>query len=54
MGMLTDSKVSKNLTTVPEPIRNYLEIESGDRLEWHIEDGQIIVRKQKADGTENE
>lgn len=46
MGLLADSIVSKNLTTVPVPIRNYLELKSGDRIEWHIIDGQIQVRKQ--------
>lgn len=46
MGLLTATKLSKNLTTVPEPVRNYLELESGDTVEWHIEGEQIIVRKR--------
>lgn len=54
MGLLTDTKVSKNLTTVPEPIRNYLELESGDRIEWHIEDGEIYVRKLNDEDTDEE
>lgn len=45
MGLLTDTKLNSNLTTVPEPVRNYLEVGSGDRIEWHIEEGDVIVRK---------
>jgi AbrB family looped-hinge helix DNA binding protein len=45
MGYLTDTKVSeKYLTTVPKPVRNFLDIEEGDRLEWHVVDGDILVR----------
>jgi AbrB family looped-hinge helix DNA binding protein len=50
MGYLTDTKVSeKNLTTVPKPVRNFLDVAEGDRVEWHVEDGQIIVQKADAD-----
>ncbi len=49
MGLLTDTKLNDNLTTVPEPVRNYLQLESGDRVEWHVEEGTIVVRK-KEDG----
>lgn len=50
MGHLTDSKVSeKGLTTVPKPVRNFLDLEVGDSLEWHVVDGDIIVRL----GTDN-
>ncbi|MFD1571628.1 AbrB/MazE/SpoVT family DNA-binding domain-containing protein [Halorubrum laminariae] len=46
MGNLTDTKVSeKNLTTVPKPVRNFLDVGAGDRVEWHVEDGDIVVRK---------
>lgn len=45
MGLLTDTKLNSNLTTVPEPVRNYLDLEGGDRLEWHVEDGEVVVRK---------
>ncbi|MFB6130913.1 MAG: AbrB/MazE/SpoVT family DNA-binding domain-containing protein [Salinigranum sp.] len=48
MGYLTDTKVSeKNLTTVPKPVRNFLGVAEGDRIEWHVEDGRIIVRRQE-------
>jgi AbrB family looped-hinge helix DNA binding protein len=47
MSLLADTTVSaKNLTTVPKAVRNFLEVEPGDRLEWHVEDGRITVRKQ--------
>ena len=50
MGYLTDTKVSeKNLTTVPKPVRNFLGVSEGDRIEWHVEDGHIIVQKADPD-----
>jgi AbrB family looped-hinge helix DNA binding protein len=48
MGALTDTKISeKNLTTVPKPVRNFLDLQAGDRVEWHVEDGCIVVKKQE-------
>lgn len=52
MGLLTDTKLNSNLTTVPEAVRNYLELDSGDRIEWHVEEGQIVVQKKAATGAE--
>ncbi|MCU4926880.1 type II toxin-antitoxin system PrlF family antitoxin [Halobacteria archaeon AArc-dxtr1] len=50
MGILTDTKISeKNLTTVPKPVRNFLDVGAGDRVEWHVEDGRIIIEKQAGD-----
>lgn len=50
MGLLSDTKVSeKNLTTVPKPVRNFLDVGTGDRIEWHVEDGDVIVRKAQPD-----
>lgn len=50
MGRLTDTKVSeKNLTTVPKPVRNFLGVGEGDRVEWHVEDGEIVVKKLRSD-----
>lgn len=47
MSLLADTAVSaKNLTTVPKAVRNFLEIEPGDRLEWHVEDGRVTIQKQ--------
>lgn len=47
MSLLAETTVSsKNLTTVPKAVRNFLELDAGDRLEWHVEDGRITVLKQ--------
>ncbi len=47
MGNLTDTKISeKNLTTIPKPVRNFLGVGAGDRVEWHVEGGNIVVRKR--------
>lgn len=44
MGLIAETTVSaKNLTTVPKAVRNFLDIEAGDRLEWHVEDGRVTV-----------
>jgi len=44
MGRLTETTVSgKYLTTIPKPVRNFLSVEEGDTVEWHVEDGDIIV-----------
>jgi AbrB family looped-hinge helix DNA binding protein len=51
MGKLTDTKISeKNLTTVPKPVRNFLDVGAGDRVEWHVEDGRIVVRVEDGEG----
>ena len=50
MGTLADTKISeKNLTTVPKPVRSFLSLEVGDRVEWHVENGDIVVRKRDAE-----
>ncbi len=50
MGNLTDTKISeKNLTTVPKPVRNFLDVGAGDRVEWHVEDGKIVVKKLESE-----
>ncbi|WP_201292998.1 AbrB/MazE/SpoVT family DNA-binding domain-containing protein [Halobacterium bonnevillei] len=50
MGTLANTKVSeKNLTTIPKPVRNFLDVGAGDRVEWHVEDGDIFVRKLDGD-----
>jgi len=51
IGKLTDTKISeKNLTTVPKPVRNFLDIGAGDRVEWHVEDGRIVVQVDDGEG----
>lgn len=59
MGLLTDTKINSNLTTVPEAVRNYLSLESGDRIEWYVEEADVVVRRkggtpQIADSTGSE
>lgn len=50
MGVLSNTKVSeKNLTTVPKPVRNFLEVGAGDRIEWHVENGNVVVKKVTGD-----
>jgi AbrB family looped-hinge helix DNA binding protein len=45
MGRLTDTKVSgKYLTTIPKPVRNFMGLEEGDTVSWHVVDGEIILR----------
>ena len=47
MGRLSDTKISeKNLTTVPKPVRNFLDVRVGDRVEWHVENGDVVIKKQ--------
>ena len=48
MGKLSDTKVSeKNLTTVPKPLRNFLDVGEGNRIEWHVENGNVVIRKMQ-------
>ena len=47
MGLLTDTKINSNLTTVPEAVRNYLSLESGDRIEWYVENADVVVRRKE-------
>lgn len=46
--MLQTTKLNNNLTTVPEAVRNYLELDSDGQVEWHVEDGEVVVRRQSA------
>ncbi len=45
MGLLQTTKLNTNLTTVPEAVRNFLELESDGRIDWHVEAGEVVVRK---------
>lgn len=45
MGRLSETTVSqKYLTTIPKPVRNFLALSEGDTVEWHVVDGEIILR----------
>jgi len=43
---VAESRLSRNTTTVPKPVRIALNLKSGDVLEWHIEEGRILVVKK--------
>jgi AbrB family looped-hinge helix DNA binding protein len=43
---VAESRLSRNTTTVPKPVRVALNLKSGDVLEWHIEEGRILVVKK--------
>jgi antitoxin PrlF len=47
---MTESTLTrKGQTTVPQPIRNALQAESGCRLAWHVlPDGSVMVRAKSA------
>lgn len=45
MGLLQTTKLNNNLTTVPEAVRNFLELDSDGRIEWHVEGGEVVVRE---------
>ena len=32
-------------TTVPSEVRKFLEVDTGDVVEWVFDDGKIVVRK---------
>lgn len=35
----------KYQTTVPEPVRGFLDLHAGDRVFWEIENGEVILKK---------
>ena len=46
MPKVAETVIGENMnTTVPKPIRTALDLEYGDRVEWWIEDGDVIFRK---------
>lgn len=47
MATIVESKLtSKGQVTVPEQIRDRLRLQSGDRLEWRVdEEGAVVVRR---------
>lgn len=44
MGLLQTTKLNNNLTTVPEAVRNFLKLDSDGRIDWLVEDGEVVVR----------
>ena len=48
MTKIAQTKVLGNMTaTVPKPVILALVLKAGDHLEWHVKDGEIIIRKVK-------
>jgi len=44
---VAETKISMaKLTTVPVAIRKAMSLAVGDYLEWHIEEGQVIVKQR--------
>ena len=50
---VAETTVSKAfLTSVPASVRNALNLNAGDTIEWHIENDEMKIRK-KLDGGKN-
>jgi antitoxin PrlF len=43
--MITSKLTTKAQTTVPQPVRAALHLETGDELAYSIEDGRVILTK---------
>ena len=50
--MPTSTLTSRGQTTIPKPIREALGLQPGDRVEFLVEDGQVVLRRATADITE--
>lgn len=51
MPVLAVTRIGKYYrTTVPREVRKILELKENDKIEWILEDGKIIVRKNREDG----
>ena len=47
MGMLSAILTSKSKITIPVKIRQFLDLKPGDKINFIIQDGQIIISKAK-------
>ena len=50
--MPTSTLTSRGQTTIPKPIREALGLQPGDRVEFLMEEGQVVLRRATADITE--
>jgi AbrB family looped-hinge helix DNA binding protein len=50
--MPTSTLTSRGQTTIPKPIREALGLQPGDRVEFLVEEGQVVLRRATADITE--
>ena len=46
--MVTSTLTSKNQTTIPAKVREFLDLKPGDRLGFEIEDGIVVLKKVSA------
>ncbi|MCD6357915.1 MAG: AbrB/MazE/SpoVT family DNA-binding domain-containing protein [Thermoproteales archaeon] len=48
---IAESRVSKRyLVSLPRAVRTALGLDVGDVIEWHVEDGKIVVKKSHGKG----
>ena len=50
--MPTSTLTSRGQTTIPKPIREALGLQPGDRVEFLVQEGQVVLRRATADITE--
>jgi AbrB family looped-hinge helix DNA binding protein len=50
--MPTSTLTSRGQTTIPKPIREALQLQPGDRVEFLLDDDRVILRRAGADLTE--
>jgi len=50
--MPTSTLTSRGQTTIPKPIREALGLQPGDRVEFLVKEGQVVLRRATADITE--
>lgn len=50
--MPTSTLTSRGQTTIPKAIREALGLQPGDRVEFLVEEGQVVLRRATADITE--
>ena len=45
---MTETKItSKNQTSIPQDIRDFLGVHHGDAVEWHTIKGMVVVKTKK-------
>lgn len=45
---VAESKISPQwATTIPKEVRPWLKIQKGEKIEWHVNNNEVVVRKKK-------
>ena len=39
--------MKKNVVVIPKAVREALGLKEGDVIEWHVEEGKIVIKKAK-------